>query len=145
MVAPFAREINSYTNRWNWKALSTNSDLPLSLDLIERFADRWDWASLSKNETLTVPMLHESDVIEVMAHHLPTHSRTKAQVVKLRGGSMRVVIEDPENVISPPMLVPFGFVCLRLYWVSLFAALRLVPALRKRKSRNSHHQSSSKS
>ena len=31
---------------WNWKILSSNSDVELDFELIDRFADRWDWREL---------------------------------------------------------------------------------------------------
>ena len=31
---------------WNWKELSSNSEVELDFDLIDRFLDRWDWKEL---------------------------------------------------------------------------------------------------
>ncbi len=35
-----------YKAYWNWKILSSNSDVELDFELIDRFADRWDWREL---------------------------------------------------------------------------------------------------
>ncbi len=41
--------IQKYKTEWNWKALSFNPSLPWSLELIEEFKEKWDWESLSLN------------------------------------------------------------------------------------------------
>ena len=35
-----------FVNRWNWRALSRNSNLKLDFTFIDRFIDKWDWAEL---------------------------------------------------------------------------------------------------
>ncbi len=35
-----------FVNRWNWRALSRNSNLKLNFTFIDRFIDKWDWAEL---------------------------------------------------------------------------------------------------
>lgn len=35
-----------FVNRWNWRALSRNSNLKLDYTFIDRFIDKWDWAEL---------------------------------------------------------------------------------------------------
>ena len=35
-----------FVNRWNWRALSRNSNLKLDYTFIDRFVDKWDWAEL---------------------------------------------------------------------------------------------------
>ena len=35
--------IEAFKGRWNWHELSGNSELPLTYDLLEKYADMWDW------------------------------------------------------------------------------------------------------
>ncbi len=35
--------IDAFKEHWNWQELSENSDLPLTYDLLEKYADKWDW------------------------------------------------------------------------------------------------------
>ena len=35
--------IEAFKERWNWHELSGNSELPLTLELLEKYADKWDW------------------------------------------------------------------------------------------------------
>ncbi|SIT52778.1 hypothetical protein BQ8794_10148 [Mesorhizobium prunaredense] len=40
--------------------------MPWSLELLERFEDSWDWSILARNTALSMPALHDADVIEIM-------------------------------------------------------------------------------
>lgn len=44
--------IKRFEDYWLWDSLSTNEDLPWSVEFIERYIDRWDWNGLSANEGL---------------------------------------------------------------------------------------------
>lgn len=35
-----------FVNRWNWRTLSSNSNLKLDYTFIDRFVDKWDWSVL---------------------------------------------------------------------------------------------------
>lgn len=38
--------VEHFADRWNWSALSGNSDFKLDYDIIDKYIDRWDWHEL---------------------------------------------------------------------------------------------------
>ena len=73
------RLIERFEDHWNWSILSQNATLPWSLELIERFEDRWDWTLLSSNTGAILPLLHPTDIVEIMTHHLAEFTRPSPQ------------------------------------------------------------------
>jgi len=47
-----AYNLETYYNFWNWKSLSSNSNIRFSLELIDQFIDNWDWEKLINNRAL---------------------------------------------------------------------------------------------
>ena len=78
--------IKRYEDRWAWGRLSNNEAPPWSLELIERYEGRWEWEVLSGNKALTLPPLRPSDIVEIMAHHFPTHFLNKSTGGQAQGG-----------------------------------------------------------
>jgi hypothetical protein len=61
--------IERYVEHWDWLKLSENTALPWSLTLIDSFADHWRWSWLAENKALRLPLLHRTDIVEIMAYH----------------------------------------------------------------------------
>ena len=40
--------IDRFKDKWDWKALSSNSGLKLTYELLDRYIDRWDWSTIIK-------------------------------------------------------------------------------------------------
>lgn len=38
--------IETFKDKWNWHKLSENSGVPLSYDLLDKYADLWDWEEI---------------------------------------------------------------------------------------------------
>ena len=38
--------VEHFADRWNWSALSGNSNFKLDYDIIDKYIDRWDWHEL---------------------------------------------------------------------------------------------------
>ena len=38
--------IEAFKDKWNWRNLSNNGNVPMTFELLEKYADRWDWEQI---------------------------------------------------------------------------------------------------
>ena len=67
------RFIRTFKDKWDWKKLSGNHDIPLTGELLDEFADNWDWDAIINNYCNSIFEENPIDFYEKYKEHIPVH------------------------------------------------------------------------
>ena len=63
--------LETFKNKWQWHKLSVNRDVPLTYDLLDKYADLWDWEEIIDNYRNNVFEGYAIEFYERYREHIP--------------------------------------------------------------------------
>ena len=63
--------LETFKNKWQWHKLSVNRDVPLTYDLLDKYADLWDWEEIIDNYRNNVFESYAIEFYERYREHIP--------------------------------------------------------------------------
>ena len=63
--------LETFKNKWQWHKLSVNRDVPLTYDLLDKYADLWDWEEIIDNYGNNVFEGYAIEFYERYREHIP--------------------------------------------------------------------------
>ena len=63
--------LETFKDKWNWHKLSSNEEMPLSYDLLDKYADLWDWEEVIDRYYNNFFEGHAIEFYERYKEHIP--------------------------------------------------------------------------